>query len=236
MSYNSRLPGSSKKAARNRLSEQDFRQGWSIWRILDPMFWVAFLFSAFLLKRKYGLNRTEIAFIMDNVSKHRFVLWVNAIGGMLFYYGLKDSNIGQLGSLISILIAPAFISGSAWFAITFGGVSQKLLDIALLVTLWMFSAFSLSLTAMSIAAYFISNGNWLVLSVLIFINIGVIYSAILYDHVDGLKVGLDEALKNHSLAQLRYLKKHFNIEPPYEGQNLYDGLSDSDKLKPNKEE
>jgi hypothetical protein len=58
----------------------------------------------------------------------------------------------------------------------------------------------------------------------LFINFAVILSAILYDNIDGLKVGLDEALKDNSQANLRYLKKHHQIMPPAEGEELYDNL------------
>ena len=53
---------------------------------------------------------------------------------------------------------------------------------------------------------------------ILFINFSVITSAIMYDNIDGLKVGLDEALKSNSQANLRYLKKFYDIEPPAEGR------------------
>lgn len=210
--------------AEKRLDGQDKRQGFTLTRIIDPFFWVAYIFSYFLLTPKYELRKNEIAFILDNIDKHRKVLWVNIIGGSMVFHSLSGNSPEQLSALVSVLMAPAFITGGAWFAITFGGVPTKLLDAALVIRLWMFSAFTLSLTTMSIVAYYILDGNILMLIVLLFINFAVIISAILYDNIDGLKVGLDEALKDNSQATLRYLKKHHNITPPAEGDKIYDNL------------
>jgi len=210
-----------------RLGEQDNRQGFRLTRILDPMFWLAYLFSYFMLTPKYKLNKVEIAFILDNIDKHRKVLWINILGGCMVFISLSDNSPQQLSALISVLMAPAFITGGAWFAITFGGVPQKLLDAALVITLWMFAAFTLSLTTMSIVAYYILDGELLMLIVLLFINFAVMMSAILYDNIDGLKVGLDEALKDNSQATLRYLYKFHNIKPPREGEKLYHDISEN---------
>jgi len=223
MSFDTRTQGLAE-----RLGEKDKRQGFSLTRIIDPMFWISYIFSYFLLTEKYKLNKTELSFILDNIDKHRKVLWVNFIGGYMVFTSLSDNSPEQLSALISVLMAPAFITGGAWFAITFGGVPQKLLDAALIITFWMFSAFTLSLTTMSIVAYYILNGEILMLIVLLFINFAVIISAILYDNIDGLKVGLDEALKDNSQATLRFLKKNYDIEPPAEGESIYENL---DKVK-----
>ena len=215
-----------KQGMAERLEKQDKRQGFTIFRVLDPLFWLAYSFSYFLLTPKYDLKKGEIAFILDNIDKHRKVIWVNLLGGLMVFTSLMGNSPEQLTALVSVLMAPAFITGGAWFAITFGGVPEKLLDAALIITLWMFSAFTLSLTTMSILAYYILDGNWLILSVLLFINFAVILSAILYDNIDGLKVGLDETLKSNSQATLRYLKKYHDIEPPEEGDKIYDNLGD----------
>jgi len=213
-----------KQGVAERLGEQDKRLGFRLSRVLDPFFWLVYLFSAFLLTEKYKLNRVELSFILDNVDKHRKVLWVNFIGGYLVFISLLDNTPEQLSALISVLTAPAFITGGAWFAITFGGVPTRLLDAALVITFWMFSAFTLSLTTMSIVAYYILDGEILMLIVLLFINFSVIVSAILYDNIDGLKVGLDESIKSSSQAILRHLKKHHDITPPAEGDAIYDNL------------
>lgn len=227
MSFDKRTQGMSERKV-----YQDKRSGFSIGRLMDPFFWVALSFSYFLLGKKYKLNQTESLFILDNVAKHRLVLWVNLLGGSLVYHSLVGSTPEQLSALINVLLAPAFITGGAWFAITFGGVPEKLLDAALIITFWMLSAFSLSLTTMGVAVYFSLNGSWMLLSVILFINLSVILSAIMYDNIDGLKVGLDEALKSNSQANLRYLKKFHDVEPPAEGHSLYEGLDDSTSDNP----
>ena len=192
---------------------------------LDPLYWLSILFSYSLLTDKYQLRQDELVFIFRNISKHRLVLWVNLIGGVTIFYGLSNSNKSNLDSIISLLIAPSFITGGAWFAVTFGGVPQKLLDAAMVITFWMFSAFTLSLTTMTICAYYLIGGNIAVLTILLIINFAVIIAATLYDSIDGLRIGLDESLKANSLATLRFLKKYYDITPPKEGQALYDDLS-----------
>nr|VFJ60854.1 MAG: hypothetical protein BECKDK2373C_GA0170839_10858 [Candidatus Kentron sp. DK] len=216
-----RLQGAAEKLAHHR--EHKYEQITLLQKI-DPIYWLSFAFSYFLLTDKYKLNATESNFILTNINKHRRIIWVNVLGGVMVYHGIADSDPAKLSTLISVLIAPAFITGGAWFAITFGGVPEKLLDAALVITFWMFSAFTLSLTTMGITIYFALGGEPLVLSVIAFINFAVILSAVLYDNIDGLKVGLDQALKDNSQANLRYLKQVHDVEPPAEGENIYDNL------------
>lgn len=211
-----------------RINNQDQRSGFTILRLIDPLYWLSLSCSFFLLRNKYKLNQAESLLILENVAKHRIVLWVNLVGGYVCYTSLLDMDINQLNTIANILLAPAFITGGAWFAITFGGVPNKLLDIALMVTFWLLSAFSLSLTMMGIVLFFVVDGNIPLLMVILFINFSVILAAIMYDNIDCLKIGLDEALKGNSLANMRYLKKYYNIIPPEEGQNLYDDLSSTD--------
>lgn len=223
MSFDSKRQGMAE-----RLKEQDKRQGFSIWKLIDPLFWVSYSFSYFLLSPKYKLTKFEIAFIMDNIQKHRIVLWVNFIGGMIAFYALADNSQEQLNSIVLLLMVPIFVTGSAWFMISFGGVPTKLLDVALIITFWIFSAFTLSLTTMLIVAYYILEGEMFIQIVILFIYICIILSAIIYDDLDGLKIGLDETLKDNSEATLRYLKKYYNITPPAEGDKLYDNLNQDD--------
>jgi len=220
-----------KQGIAEQLGSQDKRHDFGVSRILDPLFWIAYIFSHFLLAPKYKLNKIEMAFILDNIDKHRKVLWVNILGGYMVFISLSDNSPQQLSALISILMAPAFITGGAWFALTFSGVPEKLLDAALVITLWMLSAFTLSLTTMSIVAYYILDGEILMLIVLLFINFSVIISAILYDNIDGLRVGLDEAIKDNSQATLRYLYKFHKIKPPRKGENLYHDLCGKNEEK-----
>ncbi|MCX6714311.1 MAG: hypothetical protein NTX72_00670 [Candidatus Uhrbacteria bacterium] len=176
--------------------------------ILDPIYWFAYMLSASILD--FPLRESEIEFVHDNIIKHRKVLWCNLIMAMLVAKGLTGLSIVQVDTLIGSLVAPAFITGGAWFAITFGGVPKRLLPLAIDITFWMFAAFTVSLTTMFVGLCFVLPP--LVLVVFGFILFAILVSAVRYDNVDGLKIGLDEALLMHSLTHINYLSEKQGAE------------------------
>jgi len=107
--------------------------------------------------------------------------------------------------LITALIAPIMITGVAWFSISFGGIPQKLMSVAMSITFWMFVAFQISLSAMLIVLCFALP--IIIWPVLFLIYVSVTISCILYDTSDGLKAGLDDALLKHSRAALTWYKQ-----------------------------
>jgi hypothetical protein len=128
MSLTSRLPD------RKRLFQH--REGRFAWyNAIDPVYWISFFLSAPIFD--YPLQTNEIDFIHDNIKKHRKVIWVNIVSSICVFFSLRGQSIAELNSLISALLAPAFVTGGAWFAITFGGVPQRLLPLAINITLWM---------------------------------------------------------------------------------------------------
>lgn len=200
------MPLTSRLPDRKSLHHRGARFTW--YNILDPMYWISFSLSSPIFK--YPLQTKEIDFIHDNINKHRIVLWVNVISSLIVFSSLRGLSVAELNSLITALMAPAFVTGGAWFAITFGGVPQRLLPLAINITLWMFAAFTVSLTSMFISLYFILPIQ--IFLVFGFIVLAIIISAVRYDNVDGLKAGLDEALRMHSLTHLKYLKDHQGAE------------------------
>ncbi len=177
-------------------------------RQFDPFYYLL----RYIILRKFfysGLKKEEKMFVLDNINKHRGVLWINAIIIVDVIIALRDV-VDNVDTLILALIAPVMVMGGAWFAITFGGIPIKLIDTAMSVTFWMFLAFSGSLSAMLVSVAYISPV--VLWPTLVIIYLGGLFSCIQYDTADGLKAGLDEALFKHSRAAIRYYKKE-GIEP-----------------------
>jgi hypothetical protein len=179
---------------------------------MDPFSWfLNGILRGFLTA---NLKDFELQFVQDNIQKHRKALWLNALASVLVFFALRDTPHDAIGTVINATLAPAMIFGGAWFAVSFGGVPKKLINIAMSTTLWMFIAFLVSLSAMFIAVGFVTSPFlWPVL--------GLIYAAgvmacIQYDTADGLKSGLDEAMLNHSRAALLWYSTKQGITPPEE--------------------
>lgn len=149
-----------------------------------------------------SLSVEEKLFLKENAEKHRKVLWLNICAAALIPIGLSSGSDRDIGVIVSALIAPVMVLGTAWFAISFGGIPQKMITIAMSITFWVFSAFTISFTAMFLAvAHTVAPVIWPVLA---FIYAGTLVACIQYDTADGLKAGLDDALLKHSRAALRY--------------------------------
>jgi len=165
------------------------------------MYWAAFALCLPVLI--VSLNRYETKIVELNIQKHRQVLWLTSAMGALAWYGIHLARAQDLNELVVALLAPAFVTGGAWFAVTFGGVQEKLLVAAIGLTKWMFAAFSISLVTMFIALNQILP--WPLTVVIGVIIVLVLLSAVTYDNVDSLKIGLDDALRRHSLTMLAKL-------------------------------
>jgi len=178
---------------------------------IDPMYYAAYLacYNVLHPKDEDGqrtvLPVSDRGIVMQNVSKHRWVFWIATIIGVSTYIGLLElgDDKAAIQGLISVLLAPAFVTGSAWFAITFGGIKEDLLVAALGLTMWMFGAFVGSMVMMAVSVSFILPIY--ITCALIAIILMVIYAAITYDNVDALKIGLDDALRKNSLTTIALL-------------------------------
>ena len=154
------------------------------------------------------LEYADLDFLVENLLKHRAILWVNILLVLyLVLHGLPlIFNAGDQALVVTGLLAPAMITGSAWYTLTFGGISEKFLGTAMTLTRWMFLAFSLSMTLLVALLCFLTP---VVINVtLVLIYIGLYVSSVLYDNVDGLKIGLDTTMLRFSRASLNYYQKH----------------------------
>lgn len=176
---------------------------------MNPFYWlVRSILRSFEVS---GLEPYELEFVRENTRKHAKVLAINFVASIPVILGLQRATSDAVGQIITSLLAPVMVIGTAWFMISFGGVPKKLMSIAMNITTWMFMAFMISLTTMFIAVlYTVDPIMW---PVFIAVYVGVVISCILYDTADGLKAGLDEAVLKHSRAAILYYKEKFNIEP-----------------------
>ncbi|MFH1183209.1 MAG: hypothetical protein V1690_03025 [Candidatus Moraniibacteriota bacterium] len=159
---------------------------------IDPIWWFLYFTLRDFLKSTAGLGDEELAFVAENIQKHRKVFWINILASALVWRGLLDTPPSAVATVITSLLAPVMVLGSAWFAISFGGVPKKLIGVAMTTTLWMFIAFVVSLSAMFISVGFVTSPYlWPVLAL---VYLGVIIGCVQYDTADGLKAGLDEAV------------------------------------------
>jgi hypothetical protein len=151
----------------------------------------------------------EIDFLVENLNKHRIILWLNIIlTGYLAAYGL-DAILkhGDPAVVVTGLLAPAMITGGAWYAVSFGGIPEKFINSALVLTFCMFLAFTLSMTLL--ISLLCKLTPWPIGAFFLIPMYGGLYIAsVLYDNLDGLKIGLDTALLKFSRAALNYYQKH----------------------------
>jgi len=173
-------------------------------RRIDPMY---YLLKGVILRKflETDLEKEQKAFVGSNIDKHRPVFWASLVSGILVYLGLLRVDTENIDTIILSLLAPVMVMGGAWFAISFGGIPVKLIDTAMSITQWMFTAFLCSLTAMSVAVAFISPA--LLWPVIAIIYIAALFSCVQYDTADGLKAGLDEYVLQHSRYAIRYFER-----------------------------
>jgi hypothetical protein len=171
-------------------------------KLLDPFYWYLRIAHRRLFKAE--LKKEERAFIAKNINKHRLIQWLNLLAAIFVFYTLQAVSPDKIGTVITALIAPVMVMGTAWFAISFGAIPARLIELSLEITFWVYLAFKLSLTVMFLAIGVITPA--LLWPVLILIYIAIDFSCAQYDTCDGLKAGLDEALLKHSRAAIIYYK------------------------------
>ncbi|MFA5967277.1 MAG: hypothetical protein WC805_02060 [Patescibacteria group bacterium] len=171
---------------------------------LDPIYW---LLKRFVLNGFFhaDLTKEEHRFLLDNLSKHRKVLWLNVIAAIVVYFALGKTPENDIATVIFALLAPVAVMGTAWFTVSFGGIPAKLIQVAMIITFWMFSAFTVSFTALIVAIIYVTPPISYI--VWLFIYLAAIIACVQYDTTDGLKAGLDEAVFKHSRAALVYYQK-----------------------------
>lgn len=155
------------------------------------------------------LATADVDFLAENLSKHRIVLWLNAL--LILYlcpHGIKTIlQHGDPGIVVTGLLAPAMITGGAWYAVSFGGIPEKFINVALVLTSLMFLSFTFSMTLLITLLCRLTP--WPVGAfILVPIYVTLYLASVLYDNLDGLKIGLDTALLKFSRATLNYYQKH----------------------------
>lgn len=205
---------------------------------VDPLFWILdnWVFDSLFRPPKKNvpgeyeeLDYADMDFLVENLLKHRFILWLNvALAIYMILFGLSSIfSQGNSEIVITGLLAPAVITGGAWYNLTFGGISEKFLGTAMSLTRWMFLAFSLSMTLLVALLCYLSP--WPVAAILVLIYVGMYVASILYDNVDGLKIGLDTTMLRFSRASLNYYQKH-GLLTRDETQSEFFSLDKSDQI------
>ncbi len=175
---------------------------------IDPFF----LFLRYVVLRGFlhcDIQQDERGFVQDNIHKHRCALWINFLTMLCVMWGLLKTQEEGYSTIISALIGPVMVFGGAWFSMSFGGVPAKLMNIAMSITFWMFTAFLVSLTTMFISVAFVSPMQ--IWPMLVVVFCAGYMSCVQYDTADGLKAGLDDTLLRASRAHILYYKSKHHI-------------------------
>lgn len=151
----------------------------------------------------------ELDFLVENLNKHRKILWLNIVLVIYLYLHGLDSILSQGHPEIVVtgLLAPAMITGAAWFAVSFGGIPEKFINIAVTLTFAMFLSFTLSMTLLSLLLIKLTPGI-IGFGVILPIYLSLYLASMFYDNVDGLKIGLDSTLLKFSRASINFYQKH----------------------------
>lgn len=155
------------------------------------------------------LDRAEREFLKENLEKHRLILWLNLLLiGYLAVSGINSiKSLGDPNTVVTGLLAPAMVTGTAWYTVSFAGIPTQFQTVAIVLTRYMFLAFSLSMTLLISLLCSITNAI-LSIGVLGPIYVSLFIASILYDTMDGLKIGLDNTLLKFSRASLNFYRKH----------------------------
>ena len=200
-----------------------------VYRFLDHILFA----RLFRPKNQFGIVESlpvaDAEFLVDNLQKHRLIVWLNlGLAVYLASWGLKAiASTGDPAVVVTGLLAPAMITGAAWYTVSFGGIPEKFLNVALVLTFWMFLSFSLSMTLL--VGLLCSLTPWPVgLFVLIPIYLALYVASVLYDNLDGLKIGLDSTLLKYSRAALTYYQKHGYVTREESQADKYESTDSED--------
>ena len=185
-----------------------------IYRLLDLVAFRRLLLSRLDASR---LESAECEFLTANLQKHRLILWANVLLSLLLFTRQPLTSNADFFLLVMIGI-PTLVSGITWYTISFSGIPERFIESAMLLTGGLYLVFTFGLSAMLWLGA--SRLPSLILIILLLPSYLIIYFiGILYDNLDGLKIGLDTKLFRYSRASLRYYQRH--------GVNLLGGVGDS---------
>tara|TARA_Y100000310_G_C20690171_1_gene821678 strand:- start:2208 stop:2741 length:534 start_codon:yes stop_codon:yes gene_type:complete len=159
--------------------------------ILDTLFHYIFLRKIKI--EKLGKEQKEMTIL--NIKKHVKILFLMIIAMAYCYYIIPKEYPNEISIVLSSLLGVLFVSGTAWYAITFGAIPTRFSDFAVQITAYLFCAFAVSLAAVFSAATIAIP----LLSPVLVVAFYALYAAsVQYDIVDALKIGIDEAVLEHA--------------------------------------
>lgn len=136
-----------------------------------------------------------------NIKKHARIFVIIILAAIFTYFIIYNYYIDKIDTVVVSLLGVLFISGNAWFVMTFGTVPQRFLDLAVQITEHLFCSFAISMAATFVAVSITVP----FLTPILFIAFITLYSAsVKYDVVDALKLGIDETLYKHAQVGKRY--------------------------------
>ena len=159
---------------------------------MEMNFFCKIYYNLFLNKidlNKLKKEQKEITII--NIKKHLNIFILMTLIMPYCYFIITNYYIDKIDIVISSLLGVLLISGTAWFAITFGAIPIIFCDFAIKTTAHLFASFAFSMAAVFVAASIAVP----FLSPILFLCFFTLYSAsVKYDIVDALKLGIDEAI------------------------------------------
>ncbi len=154
---------------------------------------------------------SQLEFLEANARKHCKVLWVMLTTVILSLLGCFNTPPQEISTVLTATLGPMMLLGGAWFAVSFGGIPAQLLNVAISITFWMFSAFMASLTVAMIAVCFVTSP--ILWPIWLLIYIATYVACVMYDTADCFKAGLDEAVLTHArYAIASYLEQGVRID------------------------
>lgn len=184
---------------------------------LYSMNWLQKLYNSILFSDIHlgELLETQKGMFVANTRKHLkvFVLSVVVAGYVLGVeqYLYPNSSDTILNALFGIL----FISGTAWFAISFGAVPERFGQFAIKITTQLFSAFTISLFSVLVTACL--SLPWLS-PVFVLAFLALYCASVRYDIMDGLKLGVDETVFQQAKLGKIYFGQNIRKEDEVEGK------------------
>lgn len=147
------------------------------------------------------LNKEQRELTEKNTAKHAKIFFSMILIMIYTYFIINNYYLNSIGTVMTALLGVLFISGTAWFAVTFGAIPVRFIDFAVQITAWLFGAFAFSMSMVFVAACIALP----FLTPVFFITFFALYVAsVKYDIVDALKLGIDEAVYKHSTVGRTY--------------------------------
>lgn len=164
------------------------------------------LYSNFFLSqlRKKELDKDQMELFVLNVKKHRRIFILILFVVPYVYFTISNFYFNQIDTVISSLFGVLLISGTAWYAVTFGAIPVKFMSFAINITAYLFTSLAVSMASVFIAASIATP----LLSPVMFIAFYTLYVAsVQYDVADALKLGIDETIYQHAKVGRLYFTR-----------------------------